>query len=155
MISVGGYTYYDDEYGACNFEKNVLYHYEIIGDRLIIGKFCMIASAVKFIMNGAVHRMEGAITYPFNLFGSDWIRATPTLTLDQLPYKGNTIIGNDVWIGRNITVMPRVKIGDDAIVAVNSTVTKDVEPYVIIGGNPAKLIRYHFSSEVIWKLLVW
>ncbi|RQO74397.1 Vat family streptogramin A O-acetyltransferase [Pedobacter sp. KBW06] len=152
MISVGDYTYYDDEEDACNFEKNVLYHYEIIGDLLIVGKFCMIASGVKFIMNGASHRMDGVTTYPFNLFGSDWTAVTPTL--DQLPYKGNTIIGNDVWIGRNVTVMPGVKIGDGAIVAANSTVTNDVEPFAIVGGNPAKLIRYRFSSEVIQKLLV-
>lgn len=152
MISVGDYTYYDDEDDACNFEKNVLYHYEIIGDCLIIGKFCMIASGVKFFMNGASHRMEGVTTYPFNLFGGDWKAVTPTL--DQLPYKGDTIIGNDVWIGRNVTVMPGVKIGDGAIVAANCTVTKDVEPYAIIGGNPAKVIRYRFSSEVIQKLQV-
>src|SRR5690606_18113969 len=92
-IIVGDYTYYDDFEDAQNFEKNVLYHYEFIGDKLIIGKFCMIASGVSFIMNGANHKMDGITAYPFNIFGKDWARITPKIS--ELPYKGDTIIGND------------------------------------------------------------
>ncbi|CAM4412802.1 virginiamycin A acetyltransferase [Pedobacter westerhofensis] len=150
-IIVGDYTYYDDFENVDNFEKNVKYHFDFIGDKLIIGKFCMIASDVKFIMNGANHKMDGITAYPFYIFGKDWTKATPKD--GELPFKGNTIIGNDVWIGNHVTIMPGVKIGNGAIIASNSTVTKDVEDYSIIGGNPAKEIRKRFSQEKIKELL--
>lgn len=102
-------------------------------------------------MNGANHRMEGFTTYPFNIFGSGWEKVTPTI--EQLPFKGDTVIGNDVWIGQNVTIMPGVKIGDGAIIAANSIVTKNVEPYTIVGGNPCKLIKKRFSDEIIELLL--
>lgn len=149
-INVGDFTYYDDFEDVYNFEKNVKYHFEFTGDKLIIGKFCMIASGVKFIMNGANHLTDSISTYPFAIFGSGWEKA---MEGKSYPVKGDTVIGNDVWIGHNATLMAGVKIGDGAIIATNSTVVKDVEPYSIVGGNPAKEIKKRFSEEKIEKLL--
>lgn len=150
-IIVGDYTYYDDFEDVENFEENVKYHFDFIGDKLIIGKFCMIASGATFIMNGANHKMDGITAYPFNIFGKEWERITPEIS--DLPYKGDTIIGNDVWIGANVTIMPGIKVGDGTIIATNTTVTKDVEPYAIVGGNPAKELKKRFSDEKIKELM--
>jgi virginiamycin A acetyltransferase len=150
-IIVGDYTYYDDFEDALNFEKNVKYHYDFIGDKLIIGKFCMIGPGVTFIMNGANHQMNGITTYPFSLFGKGWERVMPSIT--DLPIKGDTVIKNDVWIGANVTIMPGITIGDGAIIATNSTVTKDVAPYTVVGGNPARELRKRFPDEQIKELL--
>lgn len=150
-IIVGDYTYYDDIDGAEDFEKCVTHHYAFLGDKLIIGKFCAIAKGVQFVMNGANHRMGSVTTYPFNIMGGGWEKCTPTL--DELPMKGDTVIGNDVWIGQNATIMPGVHIGDGAIVAANATVTKNVAPYHIVGGNPAGVIRQRFDDELIEYLL--
>jgi len=149
-IFVGDYSYYDSRNGEL-FENQVLYHYEILGDKLLIGKYCAIAPGVTFIMNGANHKMNGFSTYPFNLFGNGWEKYTPTL--NDLPFKGNTVIGNDVWIGMDATIMPGVTVGDGAIIAAKSVVTKNIEPYTIAGGNPAKLIKKRFSEIIIEKLL--
>ena len=149
-ISVGDYTYYDDFEDVYNFEKNVKYHFDFIGDKLIIGKFCMIASGVTFIMNGGNHLTETITSYPFAIFGNGWEQA---MEGKEYPTKGDTIIGNDVWIGYKATIMPGIHIGDGAVVAANSTVTKDVEPYAIVGGNPAREIKKRFSEEQIEKLL--
>ena len=149
-IIVGDYTYYDDFENVENFEKNVKYHFDFTGDKLIIGKFCMIASDVKFIMNGANHLTDAMSTYPFAVFGNGWEHAMDGKTY---PQKGNITIGNDVWIGYNATIMAGVTIGDGAIIATNATVTRDVAPYTIFGGNPAKEIRKRFSEDVIAKLL--
>ena len=149
-IIVGDYTYYDDFEDVHNFEKNVKYHFDFTGDQLIIGKFCMIASDVKFIMNGANHLSNAISTYPFAVFGNGWESAMEGKTY---PNKGNIEIGNDVWIGYNATIMAGVKIGDGAIIATNSTVVSDVEPYSIVGGNPAKEIKKRFSPEFIERLL--
>ena len=149
-IKVGDYTYYDDFENVANFEKNVKYHFDFVGDKLIIGKFCMIASAVTFIMNGANHLTDAISSYPFAIFGKDWQGA---MDGKSYPLKGDTIIGNDVWIGYNATLMPGVRIGDGAIIASNATVTKNVAPYSIVGGNPAKLIRKRFSDSDIQTLL--
>lgn len=149
-IIVGDYTYYDDFEDVHNFEKNVKYHFDFTGDQLIIGKFCMIASDVKFIMNGANHLSNAISTYPFAVFGNGWENAMEGKTY---PNKGNIEIGNDVWIGNNATIMAGVKIGDGAIIATNSTVVSDVEPYSIVGGNPAKKIKKRFSPEIIERLL--
>ncbi|MQR94437.1 Vat family streptogramin A O-acetyltransferase [Fictibacillus phosphorivorans] len=148
-IIVGDYSYYDSKNGEL-FEDQVLYHYEVIGDQLVIGKFCSIGPGVTFIMNGANHRMDGS-TYPFSIFGNGWEKHTPTL--DMLPLKGDTVIGNDVWIGLDATIMPGVKVGDGAIIGAKSVVTKDVEPYTIVGGNPAKEIKKRFSESKIKELL--
>jgi len=127
------------------------HHYEFLGDKLIIGKFCAIAEGIKFVMNGANHRMDGITTYPFNIFAGGWEEFTPTI--EQLPFKGDTVIGNDVWIGQNVTIMPGIKVGDGAIIATGSVVTKDVSPYTIVGGNPARVIKKRFSEEIIELLL--
>lgn len=149
-IIIGDYTYYDDFENVENFEKNVKYLFDFIGDQLIIGKFCMIASDVKFIMNGANHLTHAFSSYPFAIFGNGWEKAMEGKTY---PQKGDIIIGNDVWIGYNATIMAGVNIGDGAIIAANATVTKDVEPYTIVGGNPAKVIKKRFSEETIERLL--
>ena len=150
-IIVGDYTYYDDINGAERFEEHVLYHYEFYGDKLIIGKFCAIARGICFIMNGANHRMNSVTTYPFSLMGGGWEKSTPSLS--DLPFKGDTVVGNDVWIGQNVTILPGIHIGDGAIIAANSVVTKDVPPYHIAGGNPARLIRKRFDEDLISYLL--
>lgn len=154
-IIVGDYTYYDDQTDSENFERNVLYHYPFMGDKLVIGKYCAIATGVKFIMNGANHKISGISTYPFSIFRNGWENQIPSL--NELPYKGDTIIGNDVWFGYESIIMPGIKIGNGAIVAAKSVVTKDVAPYTIVGGNPAKLIRTRFSIDDIMTLqsLMW
>ena len=149
-IIVGDYTYYDDFESVENFEKNVKYLFDFIGDKLVIGKFCMIASDVTFIMNGANHLSKSITSYPFAIFGKDWSNAMDGKTY---PTKGDTVIGNDVWIGYGVTIMPGIRVGDGAIIATKSVVTKDVEPYSIVGGNPALTIRKRFSEEKINQLL--
>ncbi|REL33013.1 Vat family streptogramin A O-acetyltransferase [Rhodohalobacter sp. SW132] len=150
-IIVGDYTYYDDPEGPERFEKNVLYHFPFIGDKLIIGKFCAIAKDVTFIMNGANHKVSGFSTYPFQIFGNGWEKVLPKE--GELPFKGDTVIGHDVWIGYDATLMPGVKIGSGAIVASKSVVTRDVPPYSIAGGNPANIIKYRFDEGTIKELL--
>ena len=149
-IIVGDYTYYGDFENVENFEKNIKYHFDFTGDKLIIGKFCMIASGVKFIMNGANHLTDSLSAYPFAVFGNGWENA---MEGKKYPNKGNIIIGNDVWIGYNATIMAGVKIGDGAIIATNSTVVKDVKPYTIVGGNPAMEIKKRFPKLTIEKRL--
>jgi len=151
-IIVGDYSYYDDLNGPENFEnQNVLYHYPFMGDKLIIGKFCAIAKDVKFIMNGANHKISGLSSYPFSIFSNGWEKVIPKS--GELPYKGDTVIGNDVWIGYDSLIMPGVKIGDGAIIASRSVVIKDVEPYTVVGGNPAKEIKKRFSDDIVDRLL--
>ena len=147
-IIVGNYTYCD---GAEDFENNVLYHFPFIEDKLIIGQFCAIAKDVKFIMNGASHMMSGFSTYPFHIFGHGWEKAMPKA--DELPFKGDTEIGNDVWIGYEVTIMPGVKIGHGAIIGAKSVVTKDIAPYSVCGGNPAIQIKQRFEQSIIDELL--
>ena len=149
-IIIGDYTYYDDPEDSENFERNVLYHFPFTGDKLIIGKFCALARGVKFIMNGANHKISGISTYPFYIFGQGWENVMPAA--EELPYKGDTEIGNDVWIGYEALFMPGVKIGHGAIISSRSVVTGDVPAYAIVGGNPAKVIRYRFDAETIAKL---
>jgi virginiamycin A acetyltransferase len=147
-IIVGDYTYYDDPVDIHNFEKNVLYHFDFIDDKLIIGKFCQIATQVKFIMNGGNHHLGGFSSFPFVIFQSYW---------PEVPFNPNrkkdTLIGNDVWIGYDATIMPGVTIGDGAIIGTGSLITKDVQPYEIVGGNPAQVIRKRFDDETIDFLL--
>lgn len=149
-IIVGDYTYYDDAEDVYNFEKNVKYHFDFNGDKLIIGKFSMIATGVRFLMNGGNHLTHAISTFPFAAFGNGWEGAMEGKTY---PVKGDTIIGNDVWIGFNATIMPGITIGDGAIIASNATVIKDVAPYSIVGGNPAKEIKKRFTESEIKTLL--
>ena len=145
-IIVGDFTYFADK----DFEQHVTHHYDFIGDKLIIGKFCQIAAGVEFVMNGANHQMNAATTYPFYIFGT-WEQPAPAQS--DLPLKGDTVIGNDVWIGQNVTLLPGVHIGDGAIIGANSVVASDVAPYTIMAGNPAKLIRKRFDNELTALLL--
>ncbi|QJE72573.1 CatB-related O-acetyltransferase [Aerophototrophica crusticola] len=150
-VEVGDYSYYDDPGGPERFRENILYHFDFTGDRLVIGKFCAIAWGTRFIMNGANHAQGGLSTYPFNIFGQGW----DSVPLDRLdfPHKGDTVVGNDVWIGYEALVMPGVTIGDGAIVAARSVVTADVPPYAVVAGNPARLVRMRFPEEVVARLL--
>lgn len=153
-IEVGDYTYYDDSDDPLSFENNVLYHFDMLGDKLIIGKFCAIASGVKFIMNGANHQIEPISTFPFAIFENGWEKINEGVDLTKkYPHKGDTLIGNDVWIGYQSLMMPGVKIGNGAVIASCSVVTRDVPDYAIVGGNPAKVIRKRFDDETIARLL--
>jgi virginiamycin A acetyltransferase len=147
-IIVGDYTYYDDPRGAAQFEANVLYHFDFTGDRLIIGKFCSIATDVRFIMNGGSHPTTWLTTYPFPIFGHGWEAALP----EAWPTKGDTVVGNDVWFGYSALIMPGAHIGNGAIVATAAVVTKDVPAYAIVGGNPARVLRYRFDPDTIARL---
>ncbi len=149
-IEIGEYTYYDDPDGAEDFERNVLYHYPFSGDKLVIGRFCAIARQAKFLMNGANHRLDGFSTYPFEIFGNGWESAAAAAP--DYPDKGDTVVGNDVWIGYDALVMPGVTIGNGAIVAARSVVTGDVPAYAVVGGNPARVIRRRFGDEAIAAL---
>ena len=150
-IIIGDYTYYDDPEDSENFEAHVTHHYDFIGDKLFIGKFTAIAKGVEFVMNGANHRMASVTTYPFSLMRNGWEKSIPSL--DELPLKGDTVIGNDVWIGQNVTVLPGVHIGDGAIIGADSVVAKDIPPYTIAAGNPCRVIRKRFDDELIEYLL--
>ncbi|HEU4408250.1 MAG TPA: Vat family streptogramin A O-acetyltransferase [Polyangiaceae bacterium] len=154
-ISIGDYTYYDDPDAPEDFERNVLYHFPFVGDRLIIGKFCALARGVTFIMNGANHKLSGVSTYPFQIFGNGWEKVMPAP--GDLPYKGDTVVGNDVWLGYDSLLMPGVRVGDGAIVSSRAVVTGDVAPYTIVGGNPARTIKERFDRATAARLqaLAW
>ena len=141
-IEVGKYTYYDGQ----NFTSRVTHHYDFIGDKLIIGKFCQIGHNVEFIMNGANHQMNSVSTYPFYIF-KGWEQEPPKK--EDLPYKGDTVIGNDVWIGQNAVILPGVHVGNGCIIGANSVVGSDIPPYSVVVGNPAKVIRKRFDDEMI------
>ncbi len=150
-IEVGDYTYYDDPDAATEFEeRNVLYAYG--PEKLRIGRYCALATGTRFIMAGADHPMVGVSTFPFAIFGGDWTESTLDIVMN-VESRGDTTVGNDVWLGYNTTVMPGVTIGDGAIIASGAVVTADVPPYTIVGGNPAKPIRKRFSDEEIELLL--
>ncbi len=145
-VEVGDFTYFSDVF----FERHITHKYEYYPDKLIIGKFCQIASGVNFVMSGANHQMNAVTTFPFYIM-EGWDQSVPPLS--EMPLKGNTVVGNDVWIGQNVTIMPGVKIGDGAIIGMNSVVASDVPPYTIVAGNPARIIRQRFDNELIDLLL--
>ncbi|WP_189925473.1 CatB-related O-acetyltransferase [Kitasatospora xanthocidica] len=150
LIEVGEYSYYDDPDGPTAFEtRNVLYHYG--PEKLVIGKFCALAEGVRFVMNGANHRMDGPSTFPFPIMGGAWAEHFDLIT--GLPGRGDTVIGHDVWLGYRTTVMPGVRIGHGAIVAAGSVVTSDIPDYAVAGGNPAKVIRLRHTEADIARLL--
>jgi virginiamycin A acetyltransferase len=152
-IEIGDFTYYDDPAGPEHFvEKCVLYHYPFIGDRLVIGRYCAIAEGAKFVMNGANHAMSGFSTFPFNIFGDGWEEGFDPATWAQ-EVRGDTIVGNDVWIGMEALVMPGVTIGHGAIVATRAVVSRDVPPYAIVAGNPARVVNSRFDAETVDRLL--
>lgn len=148
-IIAGDYSYYFAKNGEL-FEDQVLYHFPEIGDRLLIGNFCAFGPGTLIIMNGAAHNMSGFSTYPFHLFEHGWEQYAPSR--EQLPLKGDTCIGNDVWVGLEATIMPGVTIGDGAIIAAKSVVTRNVSPYTIVGGNPAREIKKRFDDATIEEL---
>ncbi len=141
-VEVGDYTYFDGQ----NFKEHVTHHYDFIGDKLIIGKFCQIGRNVEFIMNGANHQMNAVSTYPFYIFQGR--EQNPPLKND-LPYKGDTIIGNDVWIGQNVTFLPGVHVGNGCIIGANAVVASNIPAYCVVVGNPAKIIKKRFDDEMI------
>ena len=147
-VIVGDFTYIADS----EFESHVTHLYEWNGDKLIIGKFCQIAAGVEFVMNGANHQMNAVTTFPFYTL-EGW-RMDPPAPSD-LPQKGDTVIGSDVWIGQNAVILPGVHIGDGAIIGANSVVGSDVEPYTIVAGNPAQFIRNRFDDELVNLMLEW
>ena len=154
-IFIGDYTYYDDPADPTGFEaNNVLFNWPEFGDKLIIGKFCALASGTQFIMGPANHRTSSISTYPFAVFGGAWEENAPP-HLDQLPRKGDIVVGNDVWIGRESVILPGVTIGDGAIVAAYSVVTRDVPPYTLAGGNPARPLKPRFDPELTQLLLAF
>ena len=145
-ITVGDFTYIADS----EFESHVTNFYPWSRDKLIIGKFCQIATGVEFIMNDANHQMSAVSTFPFYTLDG-WDMETPSAA--DMPFKGNTVIGNDVWIGQNAVILPGVNIGDGAIIGANSVVGSNIAPYTIVAGNPAKVIRKRFDEELIDLLL--
>ena len=145
-ITVGDFTYIADS----EFESHVTNFYPWSKDKLIIGKFCQIATGVEFIMNDANHQMSAVSTFPFYTLDG-WDMEAPSAS--DMPFKGNTVIGNDVWIGQNAVILPGVNIGDGAIIGANSVVGSNIAPYTIVAGNPAKVIRKRFEEELIDLLL--
>lgn len=147
-IIVGDFTYIADS----EFESHVTHFYPWSKDKLIIGKFCQIADGVEFVMNDANHQMNAVSTFPFYTL-EGWSMEAPKA--EDMPYKGDTVIGNDVWIGQNAVILPGVHIGDGAIIGANSVVGRDVENYTVCAGNPVNTIRKRFDEEMIALLLEW
>ncbi|MEP0521157.1 MAG: CatB-related O-acetyltransferase [Hyphomicrobiales bacterium] len=148
-VEIGDYSYYDDPDGPEKFlEKCVKYHFDFIGDRLIIGRFCAFATGIQFIMSGANHPMDGFSTYPFAAMGGGWERGAEWPDNNR----GDTIVGNDVWIGREAMILPGVNIADGAIIGARSVVTRDVPPFAIVAGNPARIVRQRFEQPIIDRL---
>ena len=145
-IIVGDFTYIADS----DFESHVTHFYPWSRDNLIIGKFCQIAAGVEFVMNDANHKMNAVTTFPFYTL-EGWEMNIPDPA--EMPFKGNTVIGNDVWIGQNAVILPGVHVGDGAIIGANSVAGSDVAPYTIVIGNPAKVLRKRFDDELIGLLL--
>lgn len=150
MIEIGEFTYYDDPDGPEHFiDACVKYHFDHMGDRLKIGRFCAIAAKMKFIMNGANHSLDGFSTYPFSIFGEGWEQSRPDWGECS---RGDTRVGNDVWIGTHAVIMPGVTVGDGAIIGAYAVVTKDVPPYGIAAGNPARVVKRRFSEDIADRL---
>jgi virginiamycin A acetyltransferase len=149
-VEVGEYTYYDSFGDPRAFERDAVL-YAFGPERLIIGRFCAIASGVRFLMPGANHADLGPSTYPFGVFGPPW-----DTTMDivmSAPSRGDTVVGHDVWLGYSALVLPGVTIGDGAVVAAASVVARDVPPYAIVAGNPARVVRSRFSADEVDRLL--
>jgi virginiamycin A acetyltransferase len=150
-VEVGAYTYYDDPDGVDAFLRNILYHFEFTGDRLTIGRFCALGTGTTFLMNGGNHRLSAPSTYPFLIFGGAWARRFEGEA--DFPSRGDTMIGNDVWTGWKSTIMPGVTVGDGAVIGACAVVTRDVPPYAVVAGNPARVVRMRYTPEEVEKLL--
>ena len=153
-IEIGDYTMYNDFVRDPRdfFKNNVLYHYPVNHDRLVIGKFCSIACGARFLFNSANHRLDSLSTYPFPIFFEEWDLAREHIAT-AWDNKGDIRVGNDVWIGYEAVLLAGVTVGDGAIIGARAVVTKDVEPYSIVGGVPAKPIRKRFDEATIKALL--
>ena len=152
-IEAGDYSYYNDPVDADRFqEKCVRYHFDFMQDRLVIGKFCAIATGVEFIMNGANHSLDGPSTYPFAIFQNGWEKDFDPASFLK-GSRGDTNIGNDVWIGTDATILPGVTVGDGAVIGAKTVVGSDVPPFAIAAGNPARIIKQRFDPETVAKLL--
>lgn len=147
-IIVGDYTYFDSVNSSFE-ENNVLYNYHLDKVKLILGKFCAIAAETKFIMTGN-HKLDGISTYPFPIFQQGWEKA---FDVSEFPFKGDIVVGNDVWFGYDSLVMPGIKIGDGAIVATRAVVSKHVPPYTVVAGNPARVVKERFDEATVERLL--
>lgn len=152
-IKIGDYTMYNDFVrDPRDFQKNnVLYHYPVNHDKLVIGKFCSIACGAKFIFTSANHTLKSLSTYPFPIFFEEWGLDSANIT-EAWDKKGDIVIGNDVWIGYEAVILSGVTVGDGAIIGARAVVTKDVPPYTIVGGIPARCIRRRFDEETVTKL---
>lgn len=152
-ISVGDYSYYADFDDATRFfDRNVRYHFPFSQARLEIGKYCAFAHGATIIMSDANHVIDGVSTYPFSIFGGAWAEALP-VEKAPFPFKGDTVIGNDVWCGYESVVMPGVRIGHGAVVAARAVATRDVPDYAVVAGNPARVVRRRFDDETVARLL--
>lgn len=150
-VEIGEYTYYDDPEGPEGFvERCVLHHYPHMDDRLVVGRFCAIATGVRFIMNGANHALDGLSTFPFSIFGAGWENPAEDWKKGS---RGDTIVGNDVWIGTHAVVLPGVNIGDGAIIGAYSVVARDVPAYGVAAGNPARTKKRRFDEATIARLV--
>ena len=152
-VEIGEFTYYDDPVEPERFaEKCVRYHFEFLGDRLVIGRFCALGTGVQFVMNGANHAMTGFSTYPFNIFGAGWEKGFDMGTI-AAGFRGDTVVGNDVWIGAEAMILPGARIGDGAVVGARAVVGGTVPPYAVVVGNPARAVRRRFDDATIERLL--
>lgn len=151
LIEVGEYTYYDDEGTGIPFEQAAV-KYLYGPQRLVIGRFTTIAPGATILMPGGDHPMAGPSTYPFTMFGGAWTERTLDAFL-ALEQHGDTVIGNDVWIGRGATILPGVRVGDGAVIGAHAVVSRDVGPYEIVAGNPARVIRTRFAQDEVEALL--
>ena len=152
-VEVGAYAFYDDRQRTGDFfDRNVLHHFEFVGDRLTIGAFAAIAHGVQIIMNGATHPMGGFSTFPFNIFGHGWEEGFDPASWEA-EKRGDTVIGPDVWLGTEAVLMPGVSIGAGAIVSARAVVSRDVPPFAIFAGNPARAVRHRFDPDTTRRLL--
>jgi virginiamycin A acetyltransferase len=149
-IEVGDYTYYDDPNDPLAFEREAVL-YMVGPERLVIGRYCAIASGVRFLMPGANHADRGPSTFPFGIFGAGWAD-TMDLVMSA-PSRGDTVVGHDVWLGYQALVLPGVTIGSGAVVAAASVVSADVPPYAIVAGNPARVVRQRYDDADVLRLL--
>jgi len=152
-VEVGEFSYYDDAVDPLPFfERNLRYNYGYSGARLTIGKYCALASGTTFVMPDANHAMAGFTTYPFPIFGGEWAERLSVADL-PVPEKGDTVVGHDVWFGCESMVMPGVTVGTGAVIAARAVVTRDVPPYVVVAGNPARVVRRRFDDATVARLL--
>lgn len=152
-VTVGRFSYYDDpEFSTRFFERNVLHHYDFVGDRLVIGAFCAFATGLRIFMNGANHAMSGFSTYPFNIFGGGWEEGFDPASWEA-ENRGDTVIGNDVWIGHEAMLLPGARIGDGAIIGARAVVSGTVPPYSVVLGNPGRVVRSRFDEATVAALL--